>query len=174
MPAFFELEQKKLSKILPTYCKFLVLLAVKSWRRKANFPLARAENSVMAPLLVAAASLVSDSGTDGEGGLSVKRKALSMRMIWLKLGLKLGSSTQHDWTINARSGDISSGRPGLACYVIDNNEYQVWNILFSIFIVYKEQMLCRELWCIYWFLNLKSSSISSLQVRHAFEWQTVG
>lgn len=81
MPAFYELEQKKLSKILPTYCKFLVLLAVKSWRRKANFPLARAENSVMAPSLVAAASLVSDSGTDGEGGLSVKRKALSMRMI---------------------------------------------------------------------------------------------
>lgn len=69
----------------------------------------------MVPLLVAAASLVRDSDMDGKGGERVKRKALSMRMIWLKLGLMLGSSTQHDCTINARSGDISSGRLGLSC-----------------------------------------------------------
>lgn len=54
-----------------------------SWRRKANFPLAREDNSVMVPLLDAAASLVSDSGMDGDGdgGMTVKRKALTMRII---------------------------------------------------------------------------------------------
>jgi hypothetical protein len=79
----------------------------------------REENSVMVPLLDDAASLVSDSGKDGvgEGGESVKRNALSIRMIWLKLGLKLGSSTQHDCMINARSGDTSSGRAGLSCCI---------------------------------------------------------
>lgn len=68
----------------------------KSWRMKANFPLARLENSMMAPFLVISASegLVSDEV--GDDGLSVKRNSLSIRMIWLKLGRILGSSTQHD------------------------------------------------------------------------------
>jgi len=70
----------------------------------------------MVPLLVvAAASLESGSCEDCVGGKRVKRKVLSMRMIWLKLGLMLGSSTQHDCMMKARSGDISSGRAGLSC-----------------------------------------------------------
>ena len=87
---------------------------------KENFPLARAENSVMVPFLLAAASasLVSDSGNDGEGGESVKRNVLSRRMIWLKLGLRFGSSTQHDCMMKASSGEISSGRVGLSCCII--------------------------------------------------------
>lgn len=84
---------------LPTHCEFLVFLAVKSWRMKANFPFARVDISFMVPLLEVASSLGSDSVTDcgdSGGGARVKRKELSMRIIWLKLGRILGSSTQHD------------------------------------------------------------------------------
>lgn len=103
-------------KIPPGHCEFLVLLEAKSWRIKASFPLFRAVDSAMVPLLVvAAASLESGSCEDCVGGKRVKRKVLSMRMIWLKLGLMLGSSTQHDCMMKARSGDISSGRAGLSC-----------------------------------------------------------
>lgn len=51
---FFTLES---AQNLPGFhCKFLGrLVAAKSWRMNENFPLARAENSVMAPLLVEAA-----------------------------------------------------------------------------------------------------------------------
>lgn len=106
----------KLPKIPPGHCEFLVLLEAKSWRIKASFPLFRAVDSAMVPLLVvAAASLESGSCEDCVGGKRVKRKVLSMRMIWLKLGLMLGSSTQHDCMMKARSGDISSGRAGLSC-----------------------------------------------------------
>lgn len=71
---------------------------------------------MMVPLLVTTgASLVSDSDKDGPGGGRVKRKALSILMIWLKLGLRLGSSTQHDWMIKASSWEISSGILGLSC-----------------------------------------------------------
>lgn len=103
-------------KKLTAHCEFLVLLALNSCLRKANFPLVRTDNSLMVPLL-AAASLESVSGIGGEGGDSLKRNELSMRMIWLKVGLKLGSSTQHDWMIKARSGDISSGSRGLSCCI---------------------------------------------------------
>lgn len=94
-------KKNKLFKNYTPYCEFLVFLAANSWRRNPNFPLARTENSVIAPLLVVAAavSVVFDAGEDsedGEGSGSVNRYSLSMRMIWLKLGLMLGSSTQHD------------------------------------------------------------------------------
>lgn len=111
-------KENKLFKNLTPYCEFLALLAANSWRRNPNFPLARAENSVIAPLLVVAVSVVSDAGEDGEGGGSVNRYALSMRMIWLKLGLMLGSSTQHDCTINARSAGMSPGILGLSCCIL--------------------------------------------------------
>lgn len=111
----FKIGIRSFPKIPPGHCEFLVLLAAKSWRRKANFPLARAVDSAMVPLLVVAASLESGSCEDCGGGEMVKRKVLSMRMIWLKLGLMLGSSTQHDCMMKARSGDISSGRAGLSC-----------------------------------------------------------
>lgn len=116
----FELERKKLfCKNLPTHCEFLVLFAAKSWRRKENFPLVRADNSVMVPLLGMAAPLVSDSSSDDDGGgVTLKWNVLSMRMIWLKLGRILGSSTQHDCMINARSGEMSSGRLGRSCCIL--------------------------------------------------------
>uniref|UniRef100_A0A9I9EAI1 Uncharacterized protein n=1 Tax=Cucumis melo TaxID=3656 RepID=A0A9I9EAI1_CUCME len=42
-----------------------------------------------------------------------------MRMIWLKLGLMLGSSTQHDCTINASSGGVIGSLPhNVALYAI--------------------------------------------------------
>lgn len=87
---------QKLVKMCIAHCEFLALLAAKSWRRKPNLPLDRADNALMLPLLVTEASVASDSGEDGEGGASVKRNVLSRRMIWLKLGRILGSSTQHD------------------------------------------------------------------------------
>lgn len=95
------------------HCEFLVFLAAKIWRRKENFRLERAESSVPG----AASSPLSDSSRDGEGGGGgrVKTNALSMRMIWSKLGLRFGSSTQHDWMMNASSGEMSSERFGLSC-----------------------------------------------------------
>ena len=101
-------------KNLPAaHCEFLVFFAAKSWRRKANFPLERADNTLMVPLLLvtaAASSTVSgSSGMEGEGSGRVNRNSLSMRIIWLKLGRMFGSSTQHDCMMNAKSGDMSSG-----------------------------------------------------------------
>ena len=105
------------SKIRPVHGVFLVFFAVNKCRMKENFPLARADKSFIVSLsLLAAASLVSESGKDGVGE-SVKRNELSMRTIWLKLGLWLGSSTQHDCMMNARSWDMSSGRVGRSCCV---------------------------------------------------------
>uniref|UniRef100_K4CS71 Uncharacterized protein n=1 Tax=Solanum lycopersicum TaxID=4081 RepID=K4CS71_SOLLC len=95
----------------------LFQLLTKSWRRKANFPFARAENSTIVPLLATVCSTGSVASRDGEGSGSVKRYAVSIRIIWLKLGRMLGSSTQHDCMINAKSGEISSGRLGLSWYV---------------------------------------------------------
>lgn len=93
-------------------------LVAKSWRRNANFPLARLENSMMVPFLVSSASEELVSGGDGDvDGLSVKRNSWSIRMIWLKLGRMFGSSTQHDWIIYASSAGVSSGRVGLSCCI---------------------------------------------------------
>ena len=115
MPMFLELERPK---IRPAHCVFLVLLALNSCLIKANFPLARLDKSLNVSFsLLAAASLVSESSDDGVGE-SVKTNELSMRTIWLKLGLRLGCSTQHDWMMNARSGDILSGRLGRSCCII--------------------------------------------------------
>ena len=61
-------KKKKNFKNLPAHCEFLVLFAAKSWRRKENFPLVRADNSVMVPLLDIAAPLVSDSSSNDDGG----------------------------------------------------------------------------------------------------------
>lgn len=85
MPTFLSWNKKKpffskFYRFYPHY-QFLVLFAAKNWRRKANFPFARTDNSVMVPLLVPAFSLVSDSGIDDGGGVSVKRKAFSIRTI---------------------------------------------------------------------------------------------
>lgn len=116
--------KKKDFKNLPAHCEFLVLFAAKSWRKKENFPLVRADNSVMVPLLGTAAPLVLDSSSnDDGGGETLKLKVFSMRMIWLKLGRMLGSSTQHDCMINARSGDMSSGRPGRSCCILRHHRY---------------------------------------------------
>lgn len=126
MPMLLEFGTKKdnnFSKILPAHCKFFVLLAAKRWRIKANFPLVRADKSFIETLLAAASLTSSESGKDDCDGESVKRNELSMRTIWLKLGLKLGSSTQHDCMINARSGDISSGRLGLSCCILICQQY---------------------------------------------------
>ena len=101
------------------YKFFDLLVAAKSWRMNENFPFARAENSVIAPLLVEASWLTTDSGRrgcwGGSGGATVKIYSFSMRIIWLKLGRKLGSSTQHDCMMKARSEAISSGIVGLSC-----------------------------------------------------------
>lgn len=94
----------------------MVLFEEKRWRIKENFTLFRVEKSVMAPLLVTASGSSSGSGgAESGGGWSVRMNSLSMRIIWLKLGLMLGSSTQHDCMMKARSGDMSSGRLGLSC-----------------------------------------------------------
>lgn len=124
-PSWNKKDKNLLLKNLPAHCEFLVLLAAKSWRMKANFPLVRTDKSVIDVLvpLLAAAPLESESGKDGDDGESVKRNELSMRTIWSKVGLKLGSSTQHDCMINARSGDISSGRLGLSCCILICQQY---------------------------------------------------
>lgn len=94
----------------------MVLLEENKCRINENFTLFRVEKSVMVPLLViASGSFSGSSGIEGDGCWSVKWNSLSKRIIWLKLGLMLGSSTQHDCMIKARSGDISSGRLGLSC-----------------------------------------------------------
>lgn len=109
---------------LPGYCEFLVFFAANSWRIKANFPLARAENSVIVPLLVTVvASLDSASGRGVAvavavaGAGSVNKNSFSILIIWLKLGRRLGSSTQQDLIMKARSGGISSGIEGLSCCI---------------------------------------------------------
>lgn len=98
--------------------EFMAFLLAKSWRRKANLPLARVENSIMAPFLVTSASDELGSCKGSEAGLSVNRNSFSIRMIWLKLGRIFGSSTQHDWIIKASSGGMSSGRAGLSCCIL--------------------------------------------------------
>ena len=98
----------------------MFLLAAKSWRMKANFPFGRMENSVMARPLVL---LVAVSGRGwGGGGVRVRRNSLSSLIIWLKLGLMFGSSTQQDCTMNARLGDIPSGITGLSCCNVFNKK----------------------------------------------------
>ncbi|KAB1215051.1 hypothetical protein CJ030_MR4G018565 [Morella rubra] len=88
----------------------------------------------MAPLLVAAA-WVFDSAKDGEGGESVKRNALSMRMIWLKLGLRLGSSTQHDCMMKASSGRYLPEDQASLCCFSDLHQYTVNNLKEKIIIL---------------------------------------
>lgn len=123
---------KTTQKILPTsHCEFLVFLAVKICRIKENFRLERAENSVIVPSLLPAVTSVSSTASQSSGGQEggggrVKRNVLSMRIIWSKLGLRLGSSTQHDCMMNASSGEISSERFGLSCCFQVSEKGQKW------------------------------------------------
>lgn len=75
---------------------------------------ARVELVVRVELLL----LMTAGGASGcrEGGVRVKRKALSMRMTWLKPGRILGSSTQQDLMMNCKSAGVSSGMDGLSCF----------------------------------------------------------
>lgn len=93
---------------------------------KANFPFARLENSVMAPPLVLLVSVSGRGWGGGGGGVRVRRNSLSSLIIWLKLGLMFGSSTQQDCTMKARLGDIPSGIPGLSCCNVFNNNKRGW------------------------------------------------
>ena len=128
---------------------------------------------MIVPLLDVGVSVVSDFGEDGEdgdeGGGSVNRYALSMRMIWLKLGLILESSTQHDCTINARSGGMSPGILGLSCCIL-RPQYPMVTYFGRKGTKWKEmhrnkQNVGR---------HLESSSICSLQIGHPFKWHSVG
>lgn len=95
------------------------LFAAKSCRRKESFRtdrvelVARVELEARLELLL----LTTAGGASGcGGGVRVKRKALSMRMIWLKPGRILGSSTQQDLMMNCKSAGVSSGMDGLSCF----------------------------------------------------------
>lgn len=91
------------------------LFAANSCRRKESFRAERVELVVRVPLLLLMITGGGASGC-GEGGVRVKRKALSMRMIWLKSGRILGSSTQQDLMTNSKSEGVSSGMDGLSCF----------------------------------------------------------
>lgn len=84
---------------------------------KENFLRGRVDDSVVSVPLVSVTLLdtVATASGSGEGAGSIKRNALSMRMIWSKVGRIFGSSTQHDCIIKTSSCGMSSGRFGLIC-----------------------------------------------------------
>lgn len=96
------------------------LFAAKSCRRKESFRTDREELVARVELLLMTAGGASGCG----GGVRVKRKALSMRIIWLKPGRILGSSTQQDLMMNCKSAGVSSGMDGLSCFCSQHKEQQ--------------------------------------------------
>lgn len=103
---------------------FTAFFAAKSCLRKESLCPLRGDEVdaiMLPPLLVTTGTTASGCGVDGDGG-RVKRKALSMRIIWLKLGLEFGSSTQHDCTMNTSSGGTSSGNGGRTCCQKHNSD----------------------------------------------------
>lgn len=103
----------------------VALFAAKSCRRKERLPLRALDVAVMVPLLLVGTALASWlvlASRSGNGGGRVKRKVFSMRMIWPKFGRMLGSSTQHDCTMNTSSGGVSSGKGGRICFLISRKK----------------------------------------------------
>ena len=92
----------------------------KRWRTTESLLVARETSEEPEELLLLSDDLVSSDSSssfgskDGGGGI-VMRKVSSIRMIWLKLGRMLGSSTQHDCTMNISSWGVSSGSCGRFC-----------------------------------------------------------
>lgn len=98
-------------------CKFMAFFVANSCLRNANFFLVR-PNSIIVPLFLISASVdFVFSGTDGDGSPWTNRNSFTIRIIWLKLGLILESSTQHDCIMKARSGGVASGITGLSCCI---------------------------------------------------------